>query len=82
MKYITTEIIITIVWEAAMVHIVWPRGATPRPRSGAGARRWYPLPQARGGDREELPHVQGAVAARAQEGLEELLDVQGQEGWR
>ena len=59
-----------------------PRGVTPRPRSGAGARRWYPLPQARGGDREELPHVQGAVAARAQEGLEELLDVQGQEGWR
>ena len=25
------------------------------------------------------PHVQGAVAARAQEGLEELLHVQGQE---
>ena len=28
---------------------------------------------------EEQPHVQGAVAARAQEELEELLYVQGQE---
>ena len=27
-----------------------------------------------------LSHVQGAVAARAQEGLEELLHIQGQEG--
>ena len=26
------------------------------------------------------PHVQGAVAARAQEGLEELFHVEGQEG--
>ena len=34
----------------------------------------------RGGSREELPHVQGAVAAQAQEGLEELFHVQGQEG--
>ena len=32
------------------------------------------------GDREELPQVQGAVAARAQEGREELVQVQGQEG--
>ena len=31
-------------------------------------------------EREEQPHVQGAVAAQAQEGLEELLHVQGQEG--
>ena len=30
-----------------------------------------------GGAREEQPHVQGAVAARAQEGREELLHVQG-----
>ena len=29
---------------------------------------------------EEPPHVQGAVAARAKEGREELLHVQGQEG--
>ena len=33
-----------------------------------------------GGGREEQPHIQGAVAARAQEGREELLHVQGQEG--
>ena len=30
--------------------------------------------------REEKPHIQGAVAARTQEGLEELLHIQGQEG--
>ena len=35
----------------------------------------------RGGSREELPQVQGAAAVRAQEGWEELLPVQGQEGW-
>ena len=46
----------------------WLRGATPRPRSGAAA--------------EEQPHVQGAVAAQAQEGQEELLHIQGQEGRR
>ena len=49
-----------------------PRGATPRPRSGAAAGRSYPTPEARGSSREDQPHVQGAVAARAQEGLEEL----------
>ena len=32
-----------------------------------------PKPKARGRGREELPHVQGAVAVRAQEGLEELF---------
>ena len=31
-----------------------------------------PTPDARGSDREDQPHVQGAVAARAQECLEEL----------
>ena len=30
--------------------------------------------------REDQPHVQGAVAARAQEGLEELSHIEGQEG--
>ncbi|XFG11738.1 hypothetical protein AB1E19_015362 [Capra hircus] len=37
------------------------------------------LPQleARGGGQEERPHVQGVVAARAPEGLEELFHVQG-----
>ena len=38
------------------------------------------MPEAKGGGQEEIPHIQGAVAARAQEGLEELLHVQGQEG--
>ena len=43
--------------------------------------RSHPTPKARGGGREEQPHVQGAVAAQVQESLEELLHVQGQEGW-
>ena len=38
------------------------------------------MPEARGGGREEQPHVQGVVAAGAQEGLEELFHVQGREG--
>ena len=60
----------------------------PRPRSGAAAesarlrqhrssREELPLPEARGGGREEQPHVQGAVAVWAPEGLEELFHVQG-----
>ena len=63
------------------------RGLTQHPRSGAAAGRRYPMPQspkpwaaagrsnpmteARGGGQEDHPHVQGAVAARVQEGLEE-----------
>ena len=39
------------------------------------------MSEVRGGDWEEIPHVQGAVAARAQEGLEELSHVEGQERW-
>ena len=39
------------------------------------------MPEVRGGGREEQPHVHRAVAARAQEGQEELLHIQGQEGW-
>ena len=58
----------------------WPRGATPRPRSGAVAERNHPMPEVRGNSREGQPHVQGAVAVRAQEGQEELLHHQGQEG--
>ena len=34
----------------------------------------------RGGGQEDQPHIQGAVAAWAQEGLEELSHVEGQEG--
>ena len=59
-----------------------PRGATPPPRPGAAVWRSYSMPEARGGGQEELPHVQGAVAAWAQEGLEELYQVEGQEGRR
>ena len=53
-----------------------------RLRRRRGSPEELPLPKARGGGREELPHIQGAVAARAQEGLEELYHVQGQERWR
>ena len=37
------------------------------------------MPEARGGGWEEQPHLQGVVAAQAQEGLEELFHAQGQE---
>ena len=68
-----------------------PRGVTPHPRSGAVAesarlrrrgngREELPKSEVRGGSQEELPHVQGVVAARAQEGLEELSHTEGQEG--
>ena len=41
-----------------------------------------PKLEARGGGWEDQPHIQGAVAAWAQEGLEELSHVEGQEGRR
>ena len=40
------------------------------------------MPEAGGGGREDQPHVQGAVAAPAQEGIEEVSHVEGQEGRR
>ena len=47
---------------------------------GAGtAERSYPASKVRGSGREEQPHVQGAVAAQAPEGLEELSHVEGHE---
>ena len=46
-----------------------PGGATPRPK-----------PEARVCGQEDQPNIQGAVAAWAQEGLEELSHVEGQEG--
>ena len=39
------------------------------------------MPEARGGGREDQPHVHGALAVHMQEGLEELSHVEGQEGW-
>ena len=56
------------------------RGAIPRLRSVAVAKRSYPTPEVRSGGREEQPHVQGAAAAQVQEDREELLHVHGQEG--
>ena len=48
---------------------------------GTGAaERSYPTSKVRGSGLEEQPHVQGVEAAWAQEGREELLHVQGQEG--
>ena len=44
-------------------------------------RSSHPMSEVRGSGREEQPHVQGAVAAPAQEGLEELFHVQGQKQW-
>ena len=41
-----------------------------------------PKPEARGSGQEDQPHVQGAMAARAQEGLEALSHVEGQKGWQ
>ena len=46
------------------------------------AERSYPTSEVRGGGREELPRVQGAVAAQVQEGLDELSHVEDQEGQR
>ena len=49
--------------------------------------RSYPSSEVRDSGKEELPHVQGVVAARVQEGREEVRkgsrfrEVQGQEGW-
>ena len=40
------------------------------------------MPKARGGGQEEQPHVQGAVATQAQEGLEDLSHLEGQKGRR
>ena len=71
-----------------------PHASSPGP--GATGRRSYHTPlsqrpravagrsngstEARGGGREDQPHVQGAVAAWAQKGLEELSHTEGQEG--
>ena len=52
----------------------------PKSKVGGMAERSYPTSEVRGGGREHQLHVQGAVAARAQEGLEELSHVEGQEG--
>ena len=40
------------------------------------------MPKASGGGWEEQPHIQGEVAAQAQEGLEKPSHAEGQEGWQ
>ena len=49
----------------------------PEARAATGSSN--PTPKARGGGQEGQPHVQGVVAVQAQEGLEELSHVEGQE---
>ena len=39
------------------------------------AERSYPASEVRGGGREELPQIQGVVAAWVHEGLEELFHI-------
>ena len=56
----------------------YPMPLSLRPRAAAG--RSDRTTEARGSGREDQPHIQGAVAARAQEGLEELFHIEGQEG--
>ena len=74
-----------------------PGGATPLPRSGAAGRS-HLAPEARGGDPEEPPQPRGqgwqlggatharsqgeAMAEQAQEGLEELSNIEGQQRWQ
>ena len=45
--------------------------------SAGAAERSYPRSEAKRGGREEQPHLQGAVAARVQKGLEALSHVEG-----
>ena len=57
----------------------------PKPEARGGGREELshaPTPEVRGGGREDQPHVQGAMASRAQEDLEELSHVEGLEGRR
>ena len=61
---------------------VWCQGKKPGGLHARAvvAKRSYPTSKVRGSGWEEQPHVQGVVAAWAQEGREELLHIQGQEG--
>ena len=51
----------------------------PMPEASGSSLEEQPMPKARGGGQEDQPHVQGAMA---QEGLEELVHFEGQEGRR
>ena len=70
----------------------WLRGATPLLRSGGVAERRYPASEVRGGDERSYPTSEArgggredqpqAMAARAQDSLEELSHIEVQERWR
>ena len=47
---------------------------------GVAAGRSNLMPDARGGGWEDQPYIQRVVAAQAQEGLEALSHIEGQEG--
>ena len=53
---------------------------TLKPEARGGGREKQPTQEARSGGWEDQPYVQGAVAARVQEGLEDLSHIEGQEG--
>ena len=58
-----------------------PHALMPEARGGRQEELSHaPTPEAKGGGQEDQPHVQGVVGVRAQEGLEELSHVEGQEG--
>ena len=59
-------------WEDPMPEGRWPKELPKVPGCD----------EARDSGWEKQPHVQGVVAAWAQEGLEELSHVEDQEGWQ
>ena len=59
-----------------------PHAPKPEARGGSQEEQPHEQPRGRGGGLEDQPYVQGALAARVQEGLEELIHIEGQEGWR
>ena len=64
-----------------LCYIVVAKMSYNTPEDRAAAKTSYHMPEVRSGSREEQPHIQGVVAAWAQEGLEELFHFQGKEGW-
>ena len=66
------------IWRLAFVHILKHGSYSRLHRSTV--ERSNTMSEVRGGGRKEQTHIQAAVAAQAQEGREELLHLQGQEG--
>ena len=63
-----------------LCYIVVAKMSYNTPEDRAAAKTSYHMPEVRSGSREEQPHIQGVVAAWAQEGLQELSHIEGQEG--